>query len=651
MSSSPTVRINKPRITVDKFEAWREGIKEQQRAADAFSNPAARTGFGTNNLMEGTQYPLTRLSFNYILMQALYRNSWIIRKVVDLPAEDMTKAWLTLNTEADPKQMKRFDQVTKVTGTQNQILTTLKWARLFGGAGALMVIKGDERRLDKPLKLEDVAPDSYRGLIPLDRWSGITPGAELCTDIERPLDFGLPETYRVITTTAKSFEVHSSRIIRFIGKDVPVWEKQVEQNWGISEVEVMFEELKKRDNTSWNIASLVFRANIVALKSKDLSSMLSGLNSSQAAQMRFFQSMQAQSQLMSNQGMMILPEEGGLDEHQYSFGGLADVYEAFREDICGATGIPYSRMFGRTPGGLSTTNEGEEHIYYESIAAKQQRELDPQVNKLLPVIAMSTWGEVPEDFSWKWNPVGSLSDRDRAELAKSYTDSVVELYNAGFVSPRFCLKEVKQQSSITGFGTNITDKDINSASDDILPVADEMSMGGSDEEESDTGKDKPSSKSEGKDKSADSKASKKSGRKEGKDDMPSDIQDTVMFAGLNVAIENPAGTVRSGNGWSVTMSHDYGHIVGTIGADDDAVDVFLGPNELAEKVYIVHTLKPETGRYDEDKCFLGFNSAWEAAEAFKANYSSPDFFDSMDAMSLASFTRKIYDRKLGKKVA
>lgn len=648
---STDIHIHKPKITADKFTAWQQGIQDQKHAMDAFSNIAARLGFGSNNLLEGTTYPLTRLSFNYILMQALYRSNWIIRKVIDLPAEDMTKAWMTLTSEVSPKEMKRFEQAVKLTGTQNQMLTTLKWARLFGGAGGVIIIKGHEKKLDKPLDIEDIQPDSYRGLIPLDRWSGIVPEANVCTDIERPLDFGLPEFYRIITTGGKNFKVHASRIVRFIGKDLPVWEKQVEQNWGISEVEVMFDELKKRDNTSWNIASLIFRANIVAIRSKELAGMLSGLNSSQAAQQRLFQALQAQSQLMSNQGMMVVPEEGGLDEHQYSFGGVADVYEAFREDICGATGIPYSRMFGRTPGGLSTTNEGEEHIYYESIAAKQQRELDPQATKLFPVIAMSVWGEVPDDFGWKWNPVGSLSDKDRAELGAATSSSVAEIYNIGVISPKTVLKELKQQSSITGLWTNITDEEIESASDEALPVAEEMLMGGMGNEFG--GESKTADKGKKKAGQGTSKSStKSSGKKKAKDsaledDMPGEIKDTLMFAGLNVAIENPTGSVRSGDGWSVKMSNDYGYIVGSIGVDGDAVDVFLGPNEFAPKVHVVHT----QGDDQEDKVMLGFDSAADAKAAFESNYSHRGFFGSMDSLSLADFTRKIFSRKLGKQVA
>lgn len=52
-------------------------------------------------------------------------------------------------------------------------------------------------------------------------------------------------------------------------------------------------------------------------------------------------------------------------------------------------------------------------------------------------------------------------------MAKSGTDIVTSAVNAGLISPRTALKELKQQSERTGVWTNITDADIAKASDDI----------------------------------------------------------------------------------------------------------------------------------------------------------------------------------------
>jgi hypothetical protein len=47
--------------------------KGSAQATDAYSNLAARMGFGTPSLTEGSEYPLTRFSNNYQALLSLYR--------------------------------------------------------------------------------------------------------------------------------------------------------------------------------------------------------------------------------------------------------------------------------------------------------------------------------------------------------------------------------------------------------------------------------------------------------------------------------------------------------------------------------------------------------------------------------------------------
>jgi phage-related protein (TIGR01555 family) len=468
--------LMKPKVTLADFVKMQgESQSEQSRmmkafASDAFSNPAAKLGFGTANIMEATQYPLTRLSRNYILMVSLYRTNWIVRKVIDAKAEDMLKNGWSLDTQRTPEQITQFEKVVTDTATIAKLVETVKWSRLYGGSSALLVIKG-QKNLEAPLNVEDVDLDSYKGLLVFDRWSGISPGATLNTDLDDPVHFGEPEFYEITTSSSQRIRVHSSRLLKFTGRILPLWERQAEQYWGISEVEIMFEELRKRDNTSWNIASLVFRANVFGLRQKDLSQMLSGIGSSQAAQLRFWQTIQAQSDLMSNMGMFVLPEDGGLETHQYGFSGISDVYEQFMLDVCGATEYPMSRLFGRTVTGLGQGNEGDEHSYYDNIGQLQKQQVDPNMRKLMPVIAMSTWGEVPEDLAWSYNPVRSLTDKDKSDLAKSYSDSINQTFTNGIVGRQTALKELKQQSGTTGLFTNITDKTIEEADDEPMDMS------------------------------------------------------------------------------------------------------------------------------------------------------------------------------------
>lgn len=649
----------KPFLRAADVVALQENKREVSRAldsfrgVDAFANIAARTGFGSRNLLEATQYPLTRLTRNYLLMNSLYRSNWIVRKVVDAMAEDLTKNWIKIISETEPKQLQRLEKKVDDTDTVGKILEGLKWGRLYGGAGAVIVIDGDQDKLDEPLDVEEVLPATYKGLLTFDRWSGITPSAKINSDVNRPLDFGLPESYRVTTETGQAFDVHCSRVLRFIGRPLPNWEKQAEQYWGESEIEVFFEELKKRDNTSFNIASLIFRANIFALKQKDLSQLLSGLGASPEAQRRFLSSIQAMTDLMSNQGLVVLPEDGSIETHQYSFGGINDIYQSFMLDICGATEYPMSRLFGRSSSGLSGTSEGDEHAYYELISQKQKRELEPQLKKLLPVIAMSVWGEVPDDFKWLYNPVRSMSNEEQADNAAKKTTAIVEVYNAGLIGRKTSLMELRQQADETNLFSNISQETIDEADDEPV-AAGEMgmpgepgAMGGEGGQEpggeggEDGGKEEGGKPDPGKEIPAtpNSKPRKQKGN---------DKALVIPFQGLELTIENDTGSTRSGvdpitgKKWSVKMSAPYGYINGTEGVDGDAVDCFVGPNPFAETAFVIHALRPGTfGQYDEDKVMLGFSTAQEAKQCFLDNYTDPKFFGSLEMVPMVRLYGKL----------
>ena len=124
----------------------------------------------------------------------------------------------------------------------------------------------------------------------------------------------------------------------------------------------------------------------------------------------------------------------------------------------------------------------------------------------------------------------------------------------------------------------------------------------------------------------------------------------TTFQGLPISIENDRGSTRSGvdsdgKPWSVTMTYPYGYIRRTEGVDGDHVDCFIGPNKEAPNVYVIHTVDPKTGKYDEDKVCLGFSNAQDAKQAFLENYSSPKFFGSLETLPFAEFKKKVLDTK------
>ncbi len=451
-------------------------IKNKPRATlDAFQNVLARLGVGTPNLLEGTDYPITRLTQNFQLMNSLYRSHWIVRKIIDTIPEDMVKNWINITTQLEPKQLKRFDKLQRTTRIQRDILEGLKWGRLYGGAAAVVIIDGHEDILDQPLDYDMIMPQSFKGLIIGDRWSGITPGENLIEDISSP-DFGLPKYY-FWNNDNFTVKVHHSRILRFTGRELPYIEKCAETGWGASEIEIIFDELKKRDNTSYNIAQLIFLANLRVLKMSDLGETLA--IGDEQSQKDLYNTVQAQNWLMSNMGMYILNKDDDFQTHQYSFSGLNEIYESFMLDVSGAAEIPVTKLFGRSPAGFNATGESDSKNYYETIEQKQVAQLDPILDKLLPIMFMSEFGAIPDDLDYTYNPIATPGEDELSNIVDKKANAIINVYNAGLISQRIALKELKQMSDTTGMFTNITDEDINNADDETdstgdMPLDDEF---------------------------------------------------------------------------------------------------------------------------------------------------------------------------------
>lgn len=430
---------------------------------DEFVNPLARSGAGMPNLLEATEYPLTRFTQNWQVLNSLYRSHWVVQKIINTIPQDMMKNGYDFQSDINPDQIQKISKVIRQTRLHSKILNGLYWGRLYGGAAGIIMIDGEADRMDEPLDLDRVMPGAFKGLLIMDRWSGIIPSADLITDITDP-DFGMPEYYEVTLPEGQGvIQLHNSRVCRFSGREMPYLEKLAENYWGTSEMEHVFSELKKRDNVSWNIALLTFMANIRVMKIDGMEQLLAyGGDKSQQA---LYNTLEGLNMMLNNNGIQILGKDDSYESHQYTFSGLGEVYDRFMMDVSGACGIPVTKLFGRSPAGMNSTGDADMDNYYDTIEQSQESQLRPVLDKLLPIVCMSALGAVPDDLDYIFNPVRRPSNDEKQSLGSQQTAAVVQAYTAGLVSEKTALRELQGSSKLTGMWTNITDKQIEAASD------------------------------------------------------------------------------------------------------------------------------------------------------------------------------------------
>ena len=438
-----------------------------KRYSDAFANHAARTGWGEDNLINATEYPLTRLTQDWQLLTSLYRSSWIVQRVCNVIPED---ALADLSIEApdlSTDDLHLINDTLRHTDLRQSILRGLRWGRLYGGAAGIIMVSGQEDDMSTPLDIEAVTQGSFRGLYIVDRWSGIYPSYQLVENEKDP-DYGLPEYYEVRDECygGGSFHVHHSRVLRFTGIEMPYWEQIAEQYWGTSAIEAIYDELIKHDNVAHNIANLTFKANLSVLQVENLDQMFA--TSSTTHQRRMYAMLSAINVLENSMGIRLVNKGDDIQQLQYSFSGLPEVMDSAMMDMAGATAIPVTRLFGRSPAGMNSTGESDEKMYRQTLEQERSVHITPVLQKILPVFCRSALGRMPEGAEFKYPPLIELSMNDKADIVDRQSQAVERLFQANLIPGNAVLESFRNSQIALDLTSPITDEQIEHVKDKYM---------------------------------------------------------------------------------------------------------------------------------------------------------------------------------------
>lgn len=450
-----------------------ETIDKASKTADGFDNFVARVGLNNNNVISAGLYTFNLMTRNRVQLEAAYRGSWVVGQVIDVVAEDMTKAGIDIQTNEDDADVKKMQTNINRLQVWQSICSLIKWGRLYGGALGVLQIEGQD--LSTPLNLDTIDKGQFKGIVVYDRWQ-LNP--VLGKTIKSGPELGLPEFYEIVnnTTPNETYDpntvtgqtsVHYSRVIRNIGIELPYFQAITEMMWGESMLERLWDRLISFDQATMSSANLIERANNRTVGIDDLRNIVSaggkaqkGLEA-QFAMMREFQ---------TNEGLTLLDKNDTYSSTSYSFAGLSDLMLQFGQQLAGASGIPLVRLFGQSPAGLSATGDSDLRTYYDNINSQQNAKLRTGIELTLKVMWRSVFGRpAPDDLEWDFVPLWQMSALDKATIAKSNTETIIGAHEAGLTSTVTSMKELRDSSDDTGLFSNITDDEIEEAEENEPP--------------------------------------------------------------------------------------------------------------------------------------------------------------------------------------
>jgi len=348
-------------------------------------------------------------------VEAIFTGDGLGRKIVEVPAEEATSKWLTVEGDEGGA----VGDAMEVTGTQAALTNAYVWSRLYGGAVILRLIN-DGGDLDQPLNRNGI--QEIIGYRIFHRHRVQWTQADIDPNPNSP-GFGEPQFYTIQPINGTPFRVHVSRLCILDGMRLPDNERQRNNGWGASALQGVYTYLR-RVGEGLGYSNSIMRDFVQSvLGVKGLTEMLAA---GQDEQVRNRLKLLDVSRSVIN-GMVLDAESETYSKQASSVAGLADLLDRNAEALSAVARMPMTKLFGRSPAGMNATGDSDMRNWYDALAADQSRYLSPVMEALVRDIYTSrtgpTRGREPSEWSVKWNALWQPTDRETADLRKTVAEA------------------------------------------------------------------------------------------------------------------------------------------------------------------------------------------------------------------------------------
>lgn len=385
---------------------------------DGLTNLA--TGLGTSQSKTSHAFwDFEGLISNWQQYEAAYQSSWLARNIIDTIPADITREWREIKCNAADDIRIEEDRVGVVTAFRD----ALRWARLYGGAGIVMIT---DQPLDRPLNVERIRKGSLKRLVVLDRFYLAGNGVQIVDDVLNE-NFMLPSSY--FLANAHDCTIDPSHVIRLSGEPLPPRMRFMNQGWGDSSLRIAMQPIKELLSAIGGVGESLQEFNVDVVTRDGLFTDLA-TDQNEAIRKRFEQFRLMKSIIH----LAVLDGSEHLDRKSLTYAGIDTLLEKQMQMISGATHTPMTKLFGMSPGGLNATGDSDLRNYNDHLRSLQNESLNPALAKFDEVLVRSAIGSFPDDFNYEWKPLTTPDPARDAQVLQTKAQSYVTLIESGVIT-------------------------------------------------------------------------------------------------------------------------------------------------------------------------------------------------------------------------
>lgn len=374
----------------------------------------------------GVQTGVMERLFGPQLAYAAYLSSGMLQKVIDIPASDRIREWR--EWQADKTVIEKLEAEEKRLGLVAKIKQAEILRGLGGGALILVVKERANTAAQDEINVDAIRAGDLVAVNVVSRWQ--LDLVEIEADITSP-NYGLPAFFRM-AGNASNVLVHPSRVVPFRCDPLPAGYAASDASdafWGQSRLMRVVKEVQRSDHASEWFAALIKKAKLLRIAIPGLTD----FTATDAGQAKLNKRMAAIALGESILSATVTDAGDGKDgagekitDFQVTWAGIPAMMDSFDQRVATVSDIPFTRLTGRSPAGMNSTGQHDADNHNQSIAAGQELETRPCLERVDPLLMRSA-GADPAKIWWKWRPLSKPTAKEQADTFKTWTDAVTAI--------------------------------------------------------------------------------------------------------------------------------------------------------------------------------------------------------------------------------
>lgn len=344
-------------------------------------------------------------------LSSLYANSRIIQNVIDIPAEDMTRSWFTLRMKDEKLKNDIMSKLADLKAKE-AMKKMRSYERLRGdGFISLGVTQTTPFQLSEKLDETKLKRLDY-----LHAFSGMKVNDFILNEDMFSMNYGQVELFQINRRSRmgqhiaglSQDNVHASRLIHD-------QTRRLEDEYrGQPLLEPLYDIITVLDTSLWSVGQMLYDFAFKVYKAEGVDQMTPQDKNELGMIMDY---------MFRTEALAIIGANEELRKEGTPVTGIKDLLDYVWDMLAGAARMPKTVIKGQEAGTIAGA-QYDVMNYYSRIAAQQENELKPHLERLIRLILWSedeVGGRIdPDSLEWeiKFNPLWSVDSKTDAEIRK-----------------------------------------------------------------------------------------------------------------------------------------------------------------------------------------------------------------------------------------